>query len=656
MKLSVVIPFYNEAGNADFVLNEVSEVLRAVGVEYEIIAVDDASKDETPLILKKAAARIPGLRVVTHPRNAGQTAAFWTGFDHSSGEWIVIMDGDRQNDFRDLPKMLAHTGRYDAVFGQRLKRNDPFYKIMASRTAYRVRNFFLKDGVVDTACAFKLFKRDALKYLIPCKGTLRFIPFLLKEAGVPFICVEVNHRPRVKGDSKYSLLKGYFLPTILDLMFMWWYKKTNLFRVRRAESADRPSGRGLPLFLLGIVAAFYAFRLAVPAEPYFDEVHYVRFIRELFIQGVFNQYLTVHPPLWSLLTGFMTLLFGDVSWVWRSVSLLAGLGVIGVLYALAQRMFNSRGAALVTAGLFAFDCLSLTQARSAMMNSLMLFLALTAVLFFLRACDRPAGHVRGAAFNLRALLWSGIFLGLALATKLVALGFLVFLGVLFFDRVREKRAPWFLSTVIFAAVFVALPAFLFGMSYAFIPFLKDRTFADIGNILIFHHQYNMTMTQTHPYSSHWWSWPLMTRPIWFYFESAGQVLNVPMVKGIICIGNPVIFWSIPLAMLYTLWDMFKRRSAAARVIILGFLVQWGQYAFFSRLQFFHYFYTAMPFVAMALALFLARIWRTGRPGRIFVVFYLFLVVAMFVYWYPLLTGYPVPDPFFRQHMWWRGWI
>jgi dolichol-phosphate mannosyltransferase len=225
MDLSVIIPFYNEEGNVDFVLDEIVTVLRPLNKSFEIVAVEDGSSDQTLTLLKKKQADILELRVLTHDRNRGQGAAFWTGFTNAIGAVLVSFDGDGQNDVHDVPRMLELLSGYDAVIGQRVKRRDPLSKRWASSIAYHARQLVLKDGIRDTACSLKVMRREVVSSLIPIRGFFRFIPFLLKQAGFTYIPVEVNHRPRQKGQAKYSLLNLFFLATIADLLFMWWYKK-----------------------------------------------------------------------------------------------------------------------------------------------------------------------------------------------------------------------------------------------------------------------------------------------------------------------------------------------------------------------------------------------------------------------------------------------
>lgn len=246
MKISVVVPFYNEEGNVEFVLDEIVSTARQLGVDFEIVAVDDKSRDNTAVLLKKASAMVPELKVIIHQKNCGQAAAFWSGLEAITGDAVVMMDGDRQNDFRDVPRMLSFLNGHEAVFGQRTRRQDPLSKLVATRIAYYIRNFFLSDGVSDTSCSLKVLKKSVLKYLLPIDGFQRFVPFLLKEAGVRYITVDINHRPRSSGVSKFSLLKLYFLPAIADLFFFTWYKARNLFRIRNIQNDFLDKQKGHP--------------------------------------------------------------------------------------------------------------------------------------------------------------------------------------------------------------------------------------------------------------------------------------------------------------------------------------------------------------------------------------------------------------------------
>lgn len=230
MKISIIIPFYDEEGNIEFVIQEVVNVLKAISCEYEILAFDDGSHDQTPFILQQLSRQIKALKIFTHPRNLGQGVCLWRGLTQATGDVIVTMDGDGQNDFHDVAGMLPLLSQFDAVLGQRIKRNDPLSKRMATRIAYFFRRFILGDTVRDAACGLKVMKREIIKYFIAVRSFHLFIPFMLTQAGVPFTTIGINHRPRTKGRSKYSLLKFYFIPNIGDCLFMWRFKKRNIYK------------------------------------------------------------------------------------------------------------------------------------------------------------------------------------------------------------------------------------------------------------------------------------------------------------------------------------------------------------------------------------------------------------------------------------------
>jgi len=413
------------------------------------------------------------------------------------------------------------------------------------------------------------------------------------------------------------------------------------------SAGEKGSGlyQGWVLLLLGLlVVLVYSYHIYFPLEPYFDEVHYVGFIRELFA-GSYNQYVSNHPPLWHFLTALGMKIFGDHPWTWRLVSLMAGLGILPILYQLTKKISGDPLVALLAVFFWLFDCLSLTQARVCMMNSLQLLFMLVSMLFFLESLENTPFPDK------KKLLFAGLFFGLAISTKLVALNMLLFFIPLLIFYVFTKKIryqglwPWL------ALCFLLIPFLIFFCVHLAIPFFKGRTIADIWNITAFHIHYHMTTTQTHHYTSPWWSWPIMSRPTWAFYKNHHGLVN-----GIIFIGNPVLFWSTPLSIGFVVWEFLKKRSMAAGIILLGFCSQWLFFSLATRMTFFHYFYLAMPFAAMAMALLARRVWLKGKIGRSVVLVFLTLTVMMFVYWYPLLTGLSIPYKFYEQHMWFRSWI
>jgi dolichol-phosphate mannosyltransferase len=225
--LTVVIPAYNEVANVEPCYRELACVLEAHGQPFEILFVDDGSTDGTSGVLRTLASADRRLRVLRFRRNAGQTAALHAGFRAARGAVVVTMDADLQNDPHDIPKLLAALPGQDAVCGWRVDRHDPWTKRIASRVANRVRDRFTRDGVHDTGCTLKAFRREAVQELHLYRGMHRFLPALLQMEGRRIAEVPVSHRPRRAGISKYGNW-GRLWTGLADLVAVRWMARRRL--------------------------------------------------------------------------------------------------------------------------------------------------------------------------------------------------------------------------------------------------------------------------------------------------------------------------------------------------------------------------------------------------------------------------------------------
>jgi glycosyltransferase involved in cell wall biosynthesis len=225
--VSVVVPLFNEEENVPILQAELTNAL--AGIDYEIIFVDDGSRDQTV----QRIAPGPRVRVLRFERNAGQSAAMFAGLHEARGAVAVLIDGDLQNDPADIPKLLAEIGLgADLVCGYRAQRKDTIVKRITSRVANFVRSRFTKDGVRDTGCTLKAMKRECIAALFPFKGMHRFIPALVKGAGYRLVEVPVNHRPRKFGVSKYGL-GNRALRATMDMFGVRWLLSRRLnYKVR----------------------------------------------------------------------------------------------------------------------------------------------------------------------------------------------------------------------------------------------------------------------------------------------------------------------------------------------------------------------------------------------------------------------------------------
>lgn len=225
IEFSVVVPVHNEAGNAANLAREIAAALE--GRSYEMIFVDDASRDDTRPELAALKAELPALRIVGHRKNAGQSRAVRSGVMAARAPLVGTLDGDGQNDPADLPKLLARFHRPDApadlgmVAGRRAQRQDSWSKRMASRIGNGVRKRVLNDGADDSGSGIKVFRREAYLRLPYFDHQHRFMAALMLREGFKVEFLDVNHRPRAAGRSKYTNL-GRLAANATDLFGVMW--------------------------------------------------------------------------------------------------------------------------------------------------------------------------------------------------------------------------------------------------------------------------------------------------------------------------------------------------------------------------------------------------------------------------------------------------
>jgi dolichol-phosphate mannosyltransferase len=234
-RVSVVVPVKDEAEN---ILPQIEEIHAALEghADFELIYVDDGSSDDTPAQLRLARQRFPRLKVIRHRRACGQSTAVATGVRAAQHAWIATLDGDRQNDPADLPKLLAavapgqRTPGLNLVMGWRQARNDSFVRKISSRIANGVRGSMLSDRTPDTGCGLKVFSREVFLRLPFFDHMHRFLPALVLRDGGAVQSVPVNHRARPAGQSKYGIGNRLWVG-IVDMFGVMWLNR----RMKRPE-------------------------------------------------------------------------------------------------------------------------------------------------------------------------------------------------------------------------------------------------------------------------------------------------------------------------------------------------------------------------------------------------------------------------------------
>ena len=235
MKISIVVPIYNEEKNLKELHSEIFAVCQKNNYDVEIIFINDGSTDNSLAVMKT----LGQIKIINLRKNFGQTAAMSAGLEMAQGEIIITMDGDLQNNPADIPLLLVELDKgFDVVSGWRKERHDPLKKRVLSKLANLLRLVLINDGINDSGCTLKAYKQECFEEVELYSEMHRFIPALLKMRGFKISEVIVNHRPRLHGESKYGwdrLIKG-----ILDMLSVWFWKKYS----------------GRPLHLFGAIGLF----------------------------------------------------------------------------------------------------------------------------------------------------------------------------------------------------------------------------------------------------------------------------------------------------------------------------------------------------------------------------------------------------------------
>ena len=240
--LSIVVPCYNEEGNLGALVAAIREVMSPLELTYEIVIIDDFSTDKSWEILQKLGAEDHRIRARRLAKNCGQSAALWTGIQSARGRFIATLDADLQNDPADLPKFLEALKQYDCVCGSRIQsrgRGDGVVRQISSKIANGIRNRLTRETISDSACCYRVFKRECAANLKFFKGMHRFLPTLFKIEGFSVAEIPVNHRTRFAGKSHYGIWNRIFASSY-DLFAVRWMQK-RMFRYQVKERINFPA-------------------------------------------------------------------------------------------------------------------------------------------------------------------------------------------------------------------------------------------------------------------------------------------------------------------------------------------------------------------------------------------------------------------------------
>lgn len=406
-------------------------------------------------------------------------------------------------------------------------------------------------------------------------------------------------------------------------------KKVKFSELKIKDRLSKKQEKRLLVAILLFSLAVRLFRLEVPQTDYFDEIYHAFTARQMLAgdpkpwhwssahpEGF--AYEWTHPPIAKEIMAGSMALFGVNSLAWRLPGAISGVFIIFAVWAIARKLFGSRDIAILSAFLISLDGLVLTMSRIGTADTYFVAFALLALYLFLDKRD----------------FGSSIFLGLAAATKWSTLWiFPVF--VVAFLLLRRKLKPSLLWLFI-------IPPMIYLASYTPMFFFNHNleTFWGMQKQMWWYHS---GLVATHPYTSPWWSWPIMQRPVYLY-----QNYENGMVANIYAFGNPFFFWSGLVAMFFSIYLFIKERSAALGVLVFGYFALFAPWALSPRIMFVYHYLPSLPIMAIVLAYILKRYPKLVAPVLI-------LITVSFVYFYPHWTAIVVPEWWDKTYYWFSSW-
>lgn len=412
---------------------------------------------------------------------------------------------------------------------------------------------------------------------------------------------------------------------------------------------------------------------------YFDEIYHARTAYE-FLHGL-PTYETTHPPLGKIIMSVGIALFGMTPFGWRIMGTLLGILMLPLLYLIGRSISRDRLLAGFACLLFAFDFMHFVQTRIATIDVFITFFIILMYYFMYRYC-RMSFYDTPLVKTFLPLGACGIAMGLGVASKWTGVYAGVGLAILFFakmyrhyreylyakelplgtsngishKKIIDSFVPCLRKTILFCLVFfVAVPAVIYLLSY--IPFRSWQTglFAkmwDNQNLML---NYHSTLTATHPYSSRWYEWPTMIRPIFYYSGIIGDSLR----QGISAFGNPLVWWTGIPAFLYMIYLAIKNRDRTAAMLCVSYLVQFLPWSLVSRAAFIYHYFPSVPFVVLMIMYAAVQLKKHIKPRRFYIALGLYAAatVGLFLLFYPVLAGQTVEISFVDNFLrWMDSWV
>lgn len=451
-------------------------------------------------------------------------------------------------------------------------------------------------------------------------------------------------------------------------------------------------------------------------SAYFDEIYFARSAYE-YVHGI-DTMEWVHPPIGKLIIAIPILLFGMSTFSYRIMGVIAAAIMIPVIYILAKKMFKDRKWGVLAGLLMTFDCFHFAQGRMGTVDTFLVLFIMLSSLFMYQYIDSKENKKH----KLVNLCLSGLFIGLAIATKWTGLYAGLALAIIFFthliyshikdEKIKVKKIDIYrniltvlslfgilpiaiyyltllmsntstalLTTIIYVILaliglllyymikvnrkaykvilpcvlfFVLVPVIIYVLSYMLFPNVynyMNNSISGIINQIKDMYLYHSELNATHDFSSDWYTWPVMHKPVWYYVGYFGGNLKATIVG----IGNPAIWWFGIIAFIYVVLASLLRRKKEYLFILAFVLCSFLPYLFIGRCMFMYHYYPTLPFVMLAIVAFIK--WITDKiKGNSFIVFYVAVVILMFVLFYPVISGTTTTTEYIDSLKWLSSWM
>jgi len=418
-------------------------------------------------------------------------------------------------------------------------------------------------------------------------------------------------------------------------------------------------------------------------STYFDEIYHARTAYEM-VNGLYV-YETTHPPLGKAIMSIGVLLFGMCPFGWRFMGTLIGVLMVPVMYLLGRKLTDKTWLASVFTLLFTFDFMHFAQTRIATIDVYVTFFIMLSY-FFMLCYYKMSFNDTALKKTYIPLALSGICMGLGCASKWTGVYAGIGLGLVFalvmvrryceysiaksdpkgesegisHQSIIDNYSINTLKTLAFCVIaFVVVPCIIYLCAY--IPFNNGYPTREFNTGLVarmfdnqsYMYDYHSQLVATHPYESTWYQWPVMTRPILYYVENVSDTLR----SGISSFGNPFVWWAGIPAFIYMLYLSVCKIDRNAMFLAIGYLAQYIPWMFVSRCTFIYHYFPSVPFVVMMIGYSIYTLTRNkAKWTKIPVAVYVIAVIALFVAFYPVLSGFPATNEYANYLKWFDDWV